>query len=123
MSGGWWNYENDHAARAIFGWHMDVDYGKEGFSQGKNARRKNPLKDKQISELVWDVFCLLHSFDWYMEGDTSEETYKEDLKYFREKWLNVSSEELVHREIEKALTEAREDLYQIFGGEINETET
>lgn len=115
MSGGLWNYENDHAARAIFGWNMDVDYGDDGFSQSKYARRNNPLGDKMISELVWDVFCLLHSYDWYIEGDTSKETYLEDLKRFKNKWLKVSEKELLQREIDKTLVEARRDLMLSFG--------
>ena len=94
---------------------MDVDYGDEGFSQSKYARRNNPLGDKMISELVWDVFCLLHSYDWYMEGDTSKETYLEDLKRFKNKWLKVSEKELVQREIDKTLVEARRDLMLSFG--------
>lgn len=114
MSGGHWNYDNDSAARAIFGWNMDVDYGEEGFAQSKYARRNNPLGDKMISELVWDVFCLLHSYDWYMSGDTCEETYLEDLKRFKKKWLGVPLEELVCREIDKALAEAKEDLTKTF---------
>ena len=117
MSGGYWNYENDQAARAIFGWSMDVEYGEDGFRQSKYARKRNPLGDKMLSELCWDMFCILHSYDWYIEGDTGEETYQEDVKRFKEKWLKVSEEDLVRREIEKALAEAREDLYQVFGVE------
>lgn len=116
MSGGHWDYNNDYAARAIFGWDMAVDYGKKGFAQSKYARRNNPLGDKMISEMVWDMFCLLHSYDWHVSGDTREETYLEDLKRFKDKWLNPPADELVRREIEKALTEAKEDLIQIFGG-------
>ena len=114
MSGGYWNYENDRAARTIFGWNMDVDYGEDGFKQSKNARRKNPLGDKMVSELVWDVFCLLHSYDWYIEGDTCKETYMDDLKRFKTKWLGVPLEEMWLREIDKALTEAKEDLIKTF---------
>lgn len=83
----------------------------------KYARRNNPLKDKMMSELCWDMFCVLHSYDWYMEGDTGEEVYLEDVKRFKDKWLKVTGDELVRREIENALSEAREDLYQTFGVE------
>lgn len=112
MSGGHWNYENDQAARAIFGWNMDVGYGNAGFSQSKYARRNNPLGDKMISELVWDVFCLLHSYDWYESGDICEDTYKHDLKYFKNKWLKVTPNELIQREIDKTLVQARVELMQ-----------
>jgi len=114
MSGGFWDYQNDAAAREIFGWHLNVDYGEDGFMQSKNARRKNPLGDKMISELVWDVFCLLHSYDWYMSGDICEETYLADAKRFKTKWLGVPLEQLVYGEIEKTLAEAKEDLIKTF---------
>jgi hypothetical protein len=110
MSGGYWDYKNDQAARAIFGWNMDCDYGHDGFSQGKYARMNNPLGDRMISELVWDVFCLLHSYDWYIEGDTSKKAYMEDLKYFKNKWLNLTPNELIQREIDKTLVQARAEL-------------
>lgn len=110
MSGGLWNYENDSTAREIFGWNMSVDYGNKGFSQSILARKRNPLEDKIISELVWDVFCLLHSFDWYSCGDTGEDTYKKDLKYFKNKWLKVTPNELVQREIDRTLVQARAEL-------------
>ena len=116
MSGGFWNYQNDSAARAIFGWSIDVDYGDDGFKQSKKARRINPMDDKMISELVWDVFCLLHSYDWYIEGDTDKETYLEDLKRFKNKWLKVSQEERFQREIDKVLVEARAELLRTFCG-------
>lgn len=116
MSGGHWSYENDRLAHEIFSWNMDPNYGERGFSQAKFARKMNPLEDKQLSEMLWDMLCLLHSYDWYASGDTGEDTYQEDVAYFKKKWLNVPSEELVSREIEKSLEEVRDDLQQIFGG-------
>jgi hypothetical protein len=114
VSGGHWAYENDRLAHEIFSWNMDPNYGERGFSQAKFARKLNPLGDKMVSELVWDVFCLLHSYDWCASGDCREETYLEDLKRFKTKWLGVPLEEMVLREIEKALAEAKEDLLKIF---------
>ena len=117
MSGGHWGYKNDYMAHEIFSWNMSPDYGKEGFDQAKYARKLNPLEDKQLSEMLWDMLCLLHSYDWYASGDTCEDTYRKDVAHFKKKWLNRSTEELVCVEIDKALSEAREDLLQIFGGE------
>lgn len=114
MSGGLWDYRNDDLAREIFTWSMSPNYGNKGFSQANAARARNPLEDKMISELVWDVLCLLHSFDWYKCGDTCEDTYKKDLKYFKNKWLKVTPNELLLREIDKTLVEARVSLKQSF---------
>lgn len=109
MSGGRWNYSNDYLASDMFGEYPT--YGEKGFSAYKEARRTNPLLDKQLSELVWDVFVVLHSCDWYRSGDICEEGYLEDVKYFKDKWLNKSAENLVKDEIDKSIDELKEDLY------------
>lgn len=73
MSGGCWNYMNDSAASEILGYHIYVGYGLDSDRHEKNYKqviRDNPLGDPEISALVYDVFCLLHSYDWAESGDT-----------------------------------------------------
>jgi hypothetical protein len=114
MSGGHWYHSNDSACHEIFDWKLSPDYGQQGFEQAMAARKLNPLEDKQLSELCWDMFCLLHSYDWYASGDTGEERYREDVKYFKDKWLNVNHEDRVKQEIDKCITETKEELYATF---------
>ena len=114
MSGGHCNYDNDRACREIFGWEISPNYGDRGFSQSKIARKLNPLDDFIISEIVFDVFCLLHSFDWYESGDTCEETYRKDVQYFKDKWLARLPEERTKEIVESAIDSVREKLYQTF---------
>ena len=114
MSGGHFNYQNDSICSEIFDWRISPDYGEHGFKQSKLARRINPLKDGLISELVFDVFCLLHSYDWYESGDTCEETYRKDVKYFKEKWLKQISPERMKEIIEDEISNLREELYSTF---------
>ena len=114
MSGGRFQYQNDNLAHEIFGWHMSPNYGEKGFSQALEARRVNPLEDKQISELVWDVFCLLHSFDWYQSGDICEETYLADVERFKEKWFKKTDAEMTKDEIDKSIEELKNELYKTF---------
>lgn len=123
MSGGRFNYSNDTLCYSIFGYSPDC--GQDGFGKYKYARITNPFFDKQISELVWDVFVLMHSVDWYDSGDTGEEDYREDVRFFKKKWFGKTPEEFAKWEIEKSLAEAKEELYQSFGiatqkGEQNE---
>ena len=59
MSGGHFNYSNDRCCKEIFGWSFTPDYGDRGISQSEAARKLDPLEDKVISELVWDVFCFM----------------------------------------------------------------
>lgn len=114
MSGGRWNYKSDELAYELFSW-MSPDYGTKGFKQSATARKLNPLEDKQISELCWDMLCLLHSCDWYQSGDTSEETYRADIKYFKDKWLKPTASELAKSEIDKSILEVKEELYKALG--------
>lgn len=115
MSGGRFNYEQERLGYELFDW-MSVAYGEKGFSQAPNARKLNPLKDKQLSELCWDMLCVIHSYDWFVSGDTGEETYREDVKRFKKKWLKPSPEKLVKAEIEKSVEELRQELLTTLGG-------
>lgn len=115
MSGGHFNYEQRRLAYEMFSW-LSVDYGEEGFSQAPKARKINPLEDRQLSELCWDLLCVIHSYDWYICGDTGEEDYREDVKRFKKKWLKPSPEKLVKAEIEKAVEELRQELLTTLGG-------
>lgn len=115
MSGGVWNYANDTLAGDIFGWGLDVDYGlnrEEHKIFAMQARKADPLEDKELSELVFDVFCLLHSYDWYTSADTGEATYRADVKAFKDKWLKRSGQQRIKDEIEKTLSEANNSLYR-----------
>ena len=60
MSGGHFDYVDSRAKDEIFGW-------RDNFS--------NVFEDREISELIWDVFNLIHDFDWYKSGDTMKATY------------------------------------------------
>lgn len=123
MSGGYWNYQNDHTANTIFDF-MCPDYGEEGFEQSKKARRMNPLEDKVISELAWDIFCLLHSYDWYKSCDNCEETYRKDVKFFKKKWFGGKglTKPMIKKIVDEETEALREDLYKTFELEVNNCE-
>lgn len=114
MSGGRWDYQNDHLCEELF--RVYPDYGiattPELFLDRRAARKADPFDDKLVSELVFDVFCLMHSLDWFKSGDTCEETYKEDLQVFREKWIRTIKKERVKELIDDSLAEVKEDLYK-----------
>ena len=114
MSGGHWDYRNDYLARDIFGWSIYPDYGEAGFSQVRRAMRINPLEDKEVSALLWDIFCLLHSYDWYMSGDTGEEDYQRDLQYFKQKWFKSRSKRLKEI-VEMSCDDLKAELLQMIG--------
>lgn len=115
MSGGRFDYSNDYLCDAIFGYAVSPDYGAEGFSQSKKAAKINPFEDRIVSEFVFDTFCLIHSFDWYRSGDTDEETYKKDVKYFKDKWFKKHDCELSKRIVDDAVDDLKKELYEVLG--------
>lgn len=119
MSGGRFNYVQRNLGYELFPW-LSVDYGDDGFSQAPTARKINPLGDRQLSELCWDLLCVIHSYDWYASGDTDEETYRADVKRFKAKWLKPAPEALMVAEIDKAVKELRDELLStLIGGVEN----
>ncbi len=114
MSGGHFDYSNDRLCHEIFGWEVSADYGESGFRQSKIARRIDPLDDILLSELVFDVFCVLHSYDWWQSGDTCEDTYRKDVQRFKDKWLKQLPEERIKEIIDDELNLTRGRLYNAF---------
>ena len=122
MSGGRWNYNQCNLGYDMFpGCDVCYGLGDDEKSKYRNytesvklARKLNPMEDRQLSELVFDVLCLIYSADWYKSGDTCEDIYREDVKFFKEKWLKVNPD-TVEDEIRKSIQELKEELYVTFG--------
>lgn len=78
MSGGYWNYSNDVLCREILGYECNTRSGLAGHEHDtclKAIRHRNELNDPEISGLVYDLFCLLHSYDWAVSGDIDSEFF------------------------------------------------
>ena len=98
MSGGCWNYMNDSAASEILGYHIYVGYGLDSERHNENYKmvvRDNPLGDPEISALVYDVFCLLHSYDWAESGDTDMDAYQKDVEIFKNRWFKKTRKDRI----------------------------
>ena len=104
MSGGRFNHIDSQLKSEIFGWA---------------DKPRNVFEDKEISQLIWDVFELIHAYDWYDSGDTSEKNYLEEKKKFKDKWLKEDRDrcKLI---VDEALTEVKAELYKTFG--LDDTE-
>lgn len=113
MSGGHFEYQNDSLCLDITGEYPD--YGERGRRNSKDAARNNKLEDAEISELVYDVFCLIHSYDWYTSGDTRKETYLEDVRIFKEKWFSAVRPARLKSYIDAKIEETRTELYNLIG--------
>lgn len=108
MSGGNWDYRNDILCGEIFGYCIE---------NTKEARRANPLEDVLISGIVFDVFKLLHAYDWYACGDTGESDYREAVSAFKDKYLKTNDgygKDIVKKIVDEQICQTKEELYKTF---------
>ena len=73
------------------------------------------MEDVEISQLVFDIFDLLHSYDWYASGDTTEEDYLEDKDKFKKKWLRNKNynEEVLKELIEEEFENKKQEILKM----------
>ena len=108
MSGGHWDYRNDTLCGEIFGYLIE---------DTKEVGKANPLEDVLISELVFYVFGLLHAYDWYTCGDTSESDYREVVNAFKNKYFETNngySKYLVKKIVDEQIYNVKKELYKAF---------
>lgn len=97
-----------------------VDYGLASERHDENYKlvvRENPLGDPEISALVYDVFCLFHSYDWAESGDTSRDAYQRDVAIFKDRWFKKARKDRIKEMIDISTEKLKEELYQAFGFE------
>lgn len=122
MSGGYFCGHADRLAEELFDYAGYPHYGEQGFSRAPLARQLNPLEDKTISELTWDLLCVLHAFDYYKSGDIGEDRYREDVDYFKSKWCKPYSKKRTKEIVDAEVAALRAELYRDLGlEETNET--
>lgn len=115
MSGGYFGYANDSVCDDITGVYPDYDLASEMVKRrAKKAREFNCMEDSDLSELVYDVFCLIHSLDWYKSADNSEEKYRKDVDFFKRKWFKPDLSVKVRESIDSKLEQTKADLLKEF---------
>ena len=114
MSGGYFCGHTDRLAEDLFAFQYP-HYGQKGFSGSALARQQNPLEDKTISELTWDLLCVLHAFDYYKSGDIGEDAYREDVEHFKGKWCKPYSKKRTKEIVDAEVAALRLELYYDFG--------
>ena len=102
MSGGRFNYVDESAKEEIFG-----DYYYDG------SKVPNVFEDREISELIFDVFNLIHDYDWYASGDTGKEDYLQAKAKFKKKWFGTKRGLRIKRYVDAAVEELKQELYEM----------
>lgn len=99
----WGEYKASDLLSEIFGWN----YRENPVS--------NPLEDREISGLAYDLLILLNTFEKYREGDWGENRYLEAKAEFKKKWFTTQRRDRTRKIIDEALEECREELYKTYG--------
>ena len=75
------------------------------------------MHDRELNDLMTDVCQLAHDVEWFDSCDYSEETYKECVSKFKQKWFKSSRKERLKGYIDKAIEELRKELYSLIDNE------
>ena len=113
MSGGRFSYKEQSLCYSVFNYDIQVLYdlaGEKAETNRLRAMRDNPLGDKRVSALIYDVLSLLHSYDYYVSGDTSKDCYINDLNYIRSKYLKIQSDKVLEDYVESRCSEIKEQI-------------
>lgn len=110
MSRGYWDYRDESLRDEIFG-YSDISREK---ILGAEDKVCNTFEDKEISELIHDVFAIMYARDSELCGDWSHASYLEVITQFKNKWF-TNDDERTKYFIDKAVSELKEDLYKTYG--------
>lgn len=103
MSRGYWDYKNQNLQDEIFGWGAEANHVP------------NIFEDREISEIIFDMFQLLYAFDSYKCADWGEDDWIRQKNYFKNKWFGKTEDERVRKIVESALSEAKDEIFKTFG--------
>lgn len=107
MSGGRFDYKDSDLKYSMFGWcnkHEDKYNAKE---------HGDPMQDRELSELVFDVLNLIHDLDWYLSGDTCERTYNKSKAAFKKKWIHGDRNDRLTRMVEDMFKETKDECLKL----------
>lgn len=99
----WDNHGASGLLNEIYGW----DYTTNPI--------RNPLEDREISMLTYDLLNLIRVFEEYKEGDWEEHRYTDAKAEFKKKWFTGQRRDRTRKIIDEALEECREELYKTYG--------
>ena len=106
MSRGLWDYKDQALQSEIFGYGID---------SVERAMKQNPLEDRELSGILYDILQLLYAYDGYACGDTGKDDYEEAKKEFKNKWLNSKPKDRIKKIIDSSILDLKDEFYSMFG--------
>ena len=77
------------------------------------------MHDRELDNLMDDIADLLHDLEWYDSCDYGEDTYRESVAKFKEKWFKGSRTERLKGYIDEVINETRTKLMKMIGENDN----
>lgn len=111
------------SVKNIFGWNISFreTIGSESYQEElKHIIRGNALNDFELSTLVYDVLCLLHTYDYVYAGDYDNEELQEQVAAFKKKWLKTPRKTQMKETIDACMECLKDDLYASFLSDIKQ---
>lgn len=69
------------------------------------------MYDAELDDLMSDIADLAHDVEWYDSGDICEETYRESVAKFKEKWFGSDRTDRLIGYVDTKIDEVKRDLY------------
>ena len=73
------------------------------------------MHDAELNDLMKDIADLAHDLEWFDSGDIGEDTYKESVIKFKQKWFKSSREQRLKGYIDKSVDDLKKELYKLIG--------
>ena len=71
------------------------------------------MYDAELDDLMYDIADLAHDVEWYDSGDICEETYRESVAKFKEKWFSTDRTDRLIGYVDTKIDEVKRDLYRM----------
>ena len=75
------------------------------------------MYDDELNDLINDLVEVCHDLEWWQSSDTCEESYRETVRRFKEKWFHTDRKIRIKGYIDKKLSDIRKELYNLIGAE------
>lgn len=75
------------------------------------------MHDVELDDLMKDIANLMHDLEWWQSADSSEETYRETVNKFKNKWFETSRQERLKGYIDEKIDRTKSTLYNLLGWE------
>lgn len=81
---------------------------------------KNRMYDAELNDLIKDLIKVLHDLEWWQSGDIGEDTYRETVAIFKEKWFRSDRKERLKGYVDEKCGLLKSELYRLIGVMENE---